>query len=183
MPNYIRFHVPNACYFFTVITCDRNPILTLESSRDCLHDAFQTVRRKYPFTIEGIVVLPNHIHTLWAMPEGDSNYSLRWNLIKNRFTRLYSKDHSTEKSLPLSRIKKREKGIWQRRFWEHMIRNEDDFIKHLNYIHYNPVKHGYVQNPRDWRWPSFHRYVKLGWYEDDWGSSVPKNLMDSCVGE
>ncbi|RJP33644.1 MAG: transposase [Candidatus Omnitrophota bacterium] len=183
MPEYRRFKQPNSCYFFTVVTNNRNSILTAEVSRRCLRDAFQTVRKKYPFTIDGIVLLPNHIHTLWSLPEGDSNFSIRWNLIKNRFTKLYIKNNPPTEALSVARSKKREQGVWQRRFWEHLIRNEDDFIKHLDYIHYNPVKHGYVKNPVDWEWSSFHRYVQLKWYEQNWGSQEPGDRMDTCAGE
>ena len=194
MSEYRRYKQSNGCYFFTVVTDKRNHILVSEDSRQYLRDAFQTIRKKYPFKIDGVVLLPNHIHTIWSLPEDDSNFSLRWNLIKNRFTKLYLNSRrvgskhcdphrNATNSLSHSRIKKREQGIWQRRFWEHLIRNEDDFIKHLDYIHYNPVKHGYVQNPLDWKWTSFHRYVKLGWYEMNWGSDEPENLMGTCAGE
>lgn len=157
MPQCRRFVQPNSCYCFTIVTCNRISILTAAAARRWLRDAFQTIRKKYPFTIEGIVLLPDRIHTLWSLPEGDANFSLRWNLIKNRFTKLYVKNNLRPEELSASRSQKRERGIWQRRFWEHLILNEDDFIKHLDYIHYNSVKHGYVKNPVDWEWSSFHR--------------------------
>ena len=99
------------------------------------------------------------------------------------YSKLYLKNNSLAEELSISRIKKREQGVWQRRFWEHLIRNVNDFMKHPDYIHYNPVKHGYAKNPADWEWSSFHRYVKLEWYEKNWGSQEPGEMMDSCVGE
>ena len=183
MPQYRRSRQPNSRYFFTVVTHDRNHIFASEFSRECLREAFRTIQRKYFFTIDGMVLLPDHLHAIWSLPEDDSNFSMRWNLIKNRFTRLYLQTNPGVHSVSHSRIQKREQGIWQRRFWEHLIRDDEDFFKHLEYIHYNPVKHGYVRNPADWEWTSFHRYVKLGWYEKDWGSQEPEAMLDSCAGE
>ena len=111
-----------------------------------------------------IVVLPDNLHTLWQLPNHDANYSMRWNLIKRRFSRALPK---TER-ISASRQKKGERGIWQRRYWEHLIRDDEDFERHVNYIHYNPVKHGYVSSPVDWSYSSIHRYIQNGIISNNW---------------
>ena len=171
MTEYRRRKIPGAAYFFTAVTQDRKPILTGENARLCLHKAFQHVQSYHPFQIEAIVLLPEHLHTIWKLPDNDFDYSSRWNWIKRKFTQSFMPDIDIDSDIPESKHKKRERGIWQRRYWEHCIRDEKDFIRHLDYIHYNPVKHGHVRKPKDWEWSSFHRYVKLGWYTMDWGDS------------
>jgi len=174
MRTYIRSKIPGAVYFFTVNAADRhgNPLLTEHIAR--LRDAFRAVRRAHPFEIEGIVVLPDHIHSLWRMPEGDANYSTRWRLIKAQFSRSIPRGESVSPS----RIRRGERGIWQRRLWEHTIRDESDYARHMDYIHYNPVKHGYVERPGDWPYSSFHRSVRLGWYPVDWAATPDVREMD-----
>ncbi|MFK5950825.1 MAG: transposase [Methylococcales bacterium] len=168
MTNYRRIYTPGASWFFTVNLLKRqnNPLL-IENIK-VLRSAFSEVKAKHPFRIDAVVILPDHLHCIWTLPEGDTNYSTRWNLLKGKFSRSLAKGEQ----LSNSRIKRRERGIWQRRFWEHMLRNEEDFNRHLDYIHWNPVKHGYVSNVMDWPHSSFHKYVKMGWHPKNWGSQV-----------
>jgi putative transposase len=163
--DYRRYYHPGGSYFFTVVTEKRKPLLIQNIDR--LRAAFRHGMQKYPFTIDGIVVLPDHLHTLWRLPEGDDNFSIRWMLIKRKFSAGLKTDFVNH-----SKQRKREKGIWQRRFWEHFIRDENDWNQHLDYIHYNPVKHGYCDKPGDWPYSSFHRAVRQGLYQADWGSEV-----------
>jgi putative transposase len=119
-----------------------------------------------PFVTLGFVVLPDHIHALWRLPKGDTDFSSRWRRIKARF----SKALPPVETLSKSKVSKGERGIWQRRFWEHTIRDDDDFQRHLDYVHYNPVKHGFVKQAVDWPHSTFHAYVGRGKYSRDWGS-------------
>ena len=171
MPEYRRSKIEGGTYFFTVVSHNRLPIFTTPRSRNLLHAAWQDVKKRFPFTDDAICLLPEHIHCIWTLPEGDSNYSLRWREIKRLFTKSYLTESGPGEQRSQSRIKRREAAIWQRRFWEHAIRDQDDFNLHLDYIHYNPVKHGLVSNPKDWQWSSFLRYVRIGTYEIDWGTS------------
>ena len=118
-----------------------------------------------------MAVLPDHLHAVWTLPEGDADFAKRWQLIKSTFSRaLPSGERISE-----SRIARRERGIWQRRYWEHTIRDENDFARHVDYIHINPVKHGLVTRVRDWPFSSFHRMVKLGIYPEDWAGDAAVN--------
>ena len=132
---------------------------------DILREAVRRVRQNHPFTIVAMVVLPEHLHAIWQLPQNDTNYPLRWSLIKACFSRALPK---TESICP-SRARKRERGIWQRRYWEHQIRNETDLQHHVDYIHYNPVKHGYTARPADWPFSSIHQYIAEGALPEDWG--------------
>ena len=129
--------------------------------------AFETVKDRHPFTVDAIVLLPDHLHCIWTLPQGDDDFSKRWMLIKGKFTRLC--DDPFKGTLSPSRIEKRELNVWQRRFWEHQIRDEMDYKRHVDYIHYNPVKHGLASSPLAWRFSSFRRYVKAGAYHPEWG--------------
>ena len=128
-------------------------------------------------------LLPEHLHCIWSLPEGDAAYPVRWKEIKRLFTKAYLARVGPGEERNESRLKQGEAAIWQRRYWEHMIRDEDDLRRHEDYIHYNPVKHGLVQQVADWRWSSFHRYVCMGYYEPDWGGTVEKVLEGMVVGE
>ena len=134
-----------------------------------LRDAIKKVRERHPFYIDAWVLLPDHLHTIWSLPEGDSDFSLRWNLIKRDVTRSCAKHLERSEWLSESKAKHRESTLWQRRFWEHQIRNDRDYESHMDYLHYNPVKRGYVNRVGDWPYSSFHRYVRRGVYSDDWG--------------
>lgn len=162
MVNYRRIRVPGGTYFFTVTLRDRRSDLLIESA-DLSREVFRSVRQQHPFVIDAMVVLPDHLHTLWTMPEGDSDYSGRWRAIKARFSRALA-NHG----VPLVRNRRGEYDLWQRRFWEHMIRDDDDFARHVDYIHYNPVKHGSAKDSFDWRWSSIHAYARKGIIAADW---------------
>jgi putative transposase len=163
MTNYSRNFVAGASFFFTVNLADRRQHL-LTDRIDLLRAAFKDVRRRHPFTIEAIVVLPEHLHAIWTLPEGDPDFALRWRQIKAAFARQVPGGERVSSS----RADKGERGIWQRRYWEHTLRDEADFVRHSDYIHFNPVKHGRVNRVKDWPYSSFHRMVRLGLYPEDW---------------
>jgi putative transposase len=172
MPNYRRHQVPGATYFFTVNLHDRREDL-LVAQIDTLRAVVRDVKRRQPFHIDAWVVLPEHMHCLWTLPEGDTNYSTRWKNIKARFARAQP---ATEYRTP-TRIRRDERGIWQRRFWEHTIRDEADYAAHVDYVHYNPVKHGLVKTVAEWPYSTFHHYVAMGIYQPDWGGG--DNLIEA----
>ena len=176
---YRRSRAQGATFFFTVITYNRKRILCHEANVTLIKEAFQDVIKRHTFRIRAFVLLPDHIHCIWTLPENDNDFSMRWRLIKSYFSRYCKSEYKKFQST--SRQSKGEQGIWQRRFWEHQIRNEVDFIKHVEYIHFNPVKHGLVKSPIDWPHSSFHRYVKQGTYDSDWGSGTEMNF-DENVG-
>jgi putative transposase len=152
MPNYRRVFVPGGCWFFTVNLEDRTSGL-LTTHFDVLSDAIQHVQQRFPFEIDALVVLPDHLHAIWTLPDGDENFPLRWRLIKARF----SKALPNVEPRSTSRHARGERGIWQRRYWEHLIRNDRDLREHIDYCWYNPVKHGYVENVEEWPYSTFHR--------------------------
>ncbi|CUU21792.1 putative transposase [Bradyrhizobium sp. JR7.2] len=153
-------------FFFTVVLADRSSTL-LADHVDRLRRIYQTVQQRRPFETVAICILPDHLHAIWSLPKNDSDFSSRWNLIKGGFSRgLEAQERSASKSL------KREKGIWQRRYWEHAIRDDADLERHVDYIHFNPVKHGLVTRVRDWSLSSFHRYVDQGTLPVDWGGDM-----------
>jgi len=151
MTDYRRYRLKGGAYFFTVNLAERKRNLLTEHI-DALRGAFREIKQTHPFQIDAIVVLPDHLHTLWTLPKGDDDFSLRWRQIKSAFSREIEKGERISKS----RMQKQERGIWQRRFWEHAIRNEQDYTLHVDYIHFNPVKHGYVRQVADWPYSSFH---------------------------
>ncbi len=167
MPRYQRLYLPGATYFFTLVTFERRRFLTSELARRCLRAAWVEVRRKHPFEVDAVCLLPDHLHCLWTLPADDADYSTRWMLVKSHFTRRCA----VAQKLPPSRSlrNKRQQTIWQGRFWEHQIRGDKDFERHCDYIHYNPVKHGYVNRVVDWPHSSFHRFVHRETYPPDWG--------------
>ncbi len=161
---YRRSWVPGGTYFFTVnLACRRERLLTAHI--DCLRDSVRRVRRAHPFEIVAWVVMPEHMHAVWALPAGDSDFAMRWSQIKGAFSRGLPKTET----ISMSRVRKRERNIWQRRFWEHLVRDEEDLARHVDYVHYNPVKHGYVERAVDWPFSTFHQYVRRGWLPEDWG--------------
>ena len=164
MPQYIRYRIKGGCYFFTVVLADRTSAL-LTDNITSLRAAFRKVRKAHTFEIEAIVILPDHLHCVWTLPAGDDAFSLRWRQIKSAFSRQLTDTEQRSKS----RVKQGERGIWQRRFWEHAIRDEQDFRRHVDYIHYNPVKHGYVERVVEWEYSSFNRYLAQGIYPENWG--------------
>ncbi|MGE0225071.1 MAG: transposase [Acetobacteraceae bacterium] len=169
MSRYRRTHSAGSCYFFTVVTYRRRPILCDDTVRHALREAILLVRGNRPFSIDAWVLLPDHLHCIWTLPPGDADYSMRWNMIKRRVSIICSQGYKhTERSTP-SRRKHRESTVWQRRFWERQIRDEMDFMRHADYIHYNPVKHGLCSHVSEWPYSTFHRYAGRGIYSEDWG--------------
>ena len=173
MRRYLRWRVAGGTYFFTVVTHGRRPILTDPLGRACMRAAFRRVRTRWPFEIVAIVLLPEHLHAVWQLPPGDDNYSLRWQKIKEHFTRRFIAAGGREGRRGASRTRKRERAIWQRRFWEHTCRDEDDLKRAVDYVHWNPLKHGIVTDVAQYPWSSFHRYVRLGEYDGSWGRCDP----------
>lgn len=151
MPNYLRPRRPGSTIYFTVALADRGAE-TLTREVETLRHAVRMTRAERPFDIDAWVVLPDHMHCIWTLPEGDSDYATRWTVIKARFSR--AMPHTSRRA---SHVIRREHGLWQRRYWEHHIRDEADFENHLRYCWHNPVKHGYVDHPRDWPYSSYHR--------------------------
>lgn len=165
MTAYRRAKEAGGCYFFTVALAQRRSAL-LTAHVDHLRDCFRAVRQRHPFDMEAVVILPDHLHCIWTLPEGDADFGTRWSLIKAGFSRgIEDGEHRRE-----SRIKRGERGIWQRRFWEHLIRDEDDFRNHVDYIHINPVKHGHVRRAIDWPHSSIHRFVLDGRCDPAWAA-------------
>ncbi|MEZ6047814.1 MAG: transposase [Planctomycetaceae bacterium] len=175
MVQYRRSLQPGGCFFFTVVTYNRRPLLTSELARICLRASIDKCRSMLPFTIEAFVLLPDHLHAIWTLPPGDSDYSKRWGLIKAEFTKTYLAQIGLEESLEIELVGDNRRAIWQPRFWEHTIHYEEELENHLNYIHYNPVKHGLVNSPHEWEWSSFHRYLRNEYYEVDWGTNKRKS--------
>ena len=148
-----------------------------------LRKAVQEVRIKHPFTVNAWVLLPEHLHCIWTLPEGDQDYSLRWSLIKAGFSRETTRLRHGQESIGESRRKHREKSLWQRRFWEHRIRDEQDYQSHFDTVHFNPLRHGLVARVQDWPFSTFHAYVKLGIYPEDWGGRAQALEDDRGFGE
>jgi putative transposase len=171
--NYRRNYVPGGTYFFTAVTHQRRPILRAAFARRCLRAAFLEERRKRPFAVVAVVLLPDHLHTVWTLPPGDADYSVRWARIKEEFTRSFLAEGGHEAAVTTSRLRRRERAVWQRRFWEHTCKDEDDLKRCVDYLHWNPVKHGLVMRVRDYPWSSFHRFVRMGEYDLNWGAVNP----------
>src|SRR6266540_861424 len=167
MTNYRRNFIPGGSYFFTVNLAERRSRILTEHIA-LLRGAFRDTRARHPFTIEAIVVLPDHLHAVWTLPEGDNDFAMRWRLIKSTFSR----NLPAGERVSNSRFAKGERGIWQRRYWEHTLRDDTDFVRHVDYIHFNPVRHGYVGRVKDWPHSSFHRMVRLGHYPEDWAGDM-----------
>jgi putative transposase len=163
---YRRNFVPGGSFFFTVNLADRRSHL-LTDKIALLRSAFRFVSLHHPFTIDAIAVLPDHLHCIWTLPPQDADFATRWRLIKTKF----SKHIAAGERRSLSRVGKGERGIWQRRYWEHTLREDGDFERHCDYIHFNPVKHGHVSTVSEWPYSSFQRFVRLGVYSLEWGGN------------
>ena len=163
---YRRSFAPGGIFFFTVVTFQRRKILAQAPAIDLLRQAFRAVMVRYPFKIEAVVIFPDHLHMIWSLPEDDSDYPVRWRLVKSYFSHRW--DRRDDFHTSVSRTSKRERSLWQRRYWEHLIRDEEDWRTHVDYIHYNPVKHGLAQSPGEWPYSSFHRFVRQGMYDQNW---------------
>ncbi|MGM9455214.1 REP-associated tyrosine transposase [Legionella bozemanae] len=177
MVNYRRNFVPGGTFFFTVTLQNRKSGLLIDRI-NLFQDAFQSVKRQHPFQIKAYVVLPEHLHMIWELPKGDANYSLRWKKIKTLFSKSVH-----QSGFELSKTKHHEYRLWQRRFWEHTIKDMLDFENHLHYIHYNPIKHGLVDDLHDWPHSSFHHYVRSGRIDKHWASSRLNNIDDFYFGK
>ena len=165
--NYRRVFVPGGTYFFTLVTYQRRSIFFSPPAIDMLQNAIHYTNNRMPFSTVASVILPDHLHVIWSLPPESSDYSTRWRLIKSHFTRHWCNEEILSENT--SRLHKGEKDIWQRRFWEHLIRDENDLSCHVEYIHFNPVKHGFASSPLQWKYSSFGDYVRNGIYPPDWG--------------
>ena len=177
---YQRSILPGGIFFFTVVTHQRFPYFRDESAVELLEEAIRYVQERHPFTILAFVFLPDHLHMIWELPEDDCDYPTRWRLIKSYVSRKFPNRPLVTNQ---SRLSKGEQGIWQRRYWEHTCRDQQDLNHHLDYIHYNPVKHGYVNAPNLWNHSSFLNFVSEGLYPLDWALDIPINLNRELEGE
>ena len=178
MSRYRRSQTPGATYFFTVVTYRRQAILCDAPIREALRNAIAAVRAKRPFTTDAWVLLPDHLHTIWTLPPGDADFATRWAVIKRRVSVACAIEYRRADWINSSKQKHRESTLWQRGYWEHQIRDENDFTKHMDYIHFNPVKHGHCKQVSEWPYSTFHRYVEQGVYSLDWGGGdVDDNLV------
>ncbi|WP_283147693.1 REP-associated tyrosine transposase [Silvimonas soli] len=168
MSNYLRTQIPGGTYFFTVVTEQRRPILTNADVRKALHVAIVETRRTRPFRIDGWVLLPDHLHCIWTLPDGDADFSTRWKKIKRDVSVACAESYLQHDLLNPRRRTKGHSTLWQHRFWEHAIANEQEFKSYLDYLHWNPMKHGLITRILDWPWSSFHRYMQQGVYSADW---------------
>lgn len=170
MSNYRRNRIQGGTYFFTVNLQDRKAQLLITYINE-LRTVVSKAKQSQPFHIDAWVVLPDHLHCIWTLPIGDDDYSSRWQAIKKAFSKSIPKtEHRSE-----TNIKRNERGIWQRRFWEHTIADDEDYAAHMNYIHYNPVKHGWTESVKDWPYSTFHKMVEKGVYPLDWaGGEIEK---------
>ncbi|MFM2041860.1 MAG: hypothetical protein RLY86_436 [Pseudomonadota bacterium] len=157
---YRRLTHPGQEYFFTVVTAGRRPVFADPERIALLRAAIRSVRRAHPFTITAAVVLPDHLHAIWRLPEEDGDHPMRWRLIK----RAFSIRSGLAPAGPTPATARGYRGIWQHRHWEHMIRDDADRQRHIDYIHMNPVKHGYVRDAVDWPWSSIHSFIRRGDY-------------------
>lgn len=178
MSNYRRANIRGGTYFFTVNTLRRMPILTQAPVRAALRDAISHTRASHPFAIDAWVLLPDHLHCIWTLPQGDADFSVRWSMIKRLVSQRCGAQYGAA-DLSTSRTGRKEAGIWQRRFWEHQIRDDNDFARHVDYIHWNPVKHGLVARAIEWPYSTFHRYLADGAYAADWGRGEAAGSVDS----
>lgn len=183
MPEYRRANTQGGTYFFTVNTYRRQSVLTEEGMRQALRAGIQKTRERFPFQIQAWVLLPDHLHCIWTLPEGDADFAKRWGIIKRHVSRTCGNPLTRPESLSESRLKRKETNLWQRRYWEHLIRDEVDYLKHVDYIHWNPVKHGLVSRVSDWPYSTFHKYATNGVYPLDWGGASDEDWHEAEFGE
>ncbi|TAG49452.1 MAG: transposase [Betaproteobacteria bacterium] len=167
MSNYRRVFVPGGTYFFTVVMYRREPWLIEADAREALRDAIERCRATRPFTVDAWVLMPDHLHTVWTLPPSDTNYSIRWSQIKRTVSVLLANKKRGD-WINDSKRAQRESTLWQRRFYEHAVRDDADFARCVDYVHSNPVKHEHATRVADWPWSTFHRYVESGVYSVDW---------------
>lgn len=183
MPDYRRANVTGGTYFFTVATHRRQPLLTHDDVRQALREGIRKAKERFPFKIDAWALLPDHLHCIWTLPEGDADFSTRWGMIKRYVSQQCAARYCHSQRSSASRIRRKEAGLWQRRFWEHQIRDDEDYRRHVDYIHWNPVKHGYAQHVKDWPYSTFHRFVSEGHYPPDWGGDQVSLDTDDSFGE
>jgi putative transposase len=183
MSNYRRSFTKGGTYFFTVNAFRRQTILTHPNFRNALKIAVIEARQRFPFTINAWVLLPDHLHCIWTLPQDDADFSGRWAFIKRTTTKQCKAYFQKHNWLNASHIKRSESTLWQRRFWEHQIRDERDYQTHMDYIYWNPVKHGHVTAVKDWPYSTFHRDVERGIYSNNWGSVDLGKLSGRDFGE
>ena len=179
MSNYIRSKTYGGTYFFTVVSHQRRAVLCDDSVRTALRQSIFMVRQRFPFEILAWVLMPDHMHCIWRLPENDNDFGKRWSMIKRLTSKACPQYHLSHEEMSISKTQRKDLGIWQRRFYEHEIRNELEFNQILDYIHYNPVKHRLVKNAKDWEFSTFHRYVKQGFYPLNWVSE--NGLMNDLM--
>ena len=188
MPNWRRTIVPGGTFFFTVVTDKRRPIFETAVARKLLGNAIRDCQAAHPFEVVAVVLLPDHLHAIWNMPTGDANYSARWQWIKTQFTKRWLESGGTECEVSQGRKIDGRRGVWLPKFWEHHIDDDNDFDRHFDYIHFNPVKHGLCECPKDWPWSSFHRWVRRDVYAENWAcghrSQIPDfSMIENTIGE
>ncbi len=181
MSGYRRNFVPGGTFYFTLVAYDRRPILTTSLGRRCLREAISKIKGVSPFRLFAICLLPEHLHTVWTMPPGDSDYPTRWKRIKHEFSSRWLAAGGTEAEVTAAEKAEGRRGIWQPRYWEHTVSDEDDLERCVDYIHWNPRKHGLVDRVRDWPYSSFHRFVEEGHYEINWGGTEPASTIDPTI--
>ncbi len=172
MSNYRRVYIPGGMYFLTVVTFRRKRFLIDDDVRAALREGIQITRQTKPFEIVAWVQLPDHLHCIWRLPPDDADFSSRWSIIKRIVTQRCGERLNRPECLNDRRNKRQQGTLWHHRFWDHLIRDEDDFNRHMDYIHWNPVKHGLVSKVADWPHSSFHRLVRSGWYPENWGENI-----------
>ena len=177
MPNYRRAYVRGGTFFFTLVTNRCARFLCDVPARPLLGSVLRRCDLKWPVGGAAIVLLPNHLHVIWSLPRGDSGFSKRWAWIKREFTKQWLRLGRMEEAVSDGRRMERRRGVWQPRFWEHAIRDEEDFQRHFDYVHYNPVKHGLVRCPHAWPWSSFHHWASARVYPNDWGCSCRRSTV------
>ena len=183
MPEYRRSRTPGATFFFTVNTLRRQAFLIDEDVRAALRAGIERTRATMPFRIDAWVLLPDHLHCIWTLPEGDANFSTRWRIIKTIVTQQCGARLNQAALLSRRRVSKNQSSLWQQRFWEHQIRDNEDYARHVDYVHWNPVKHGYVTRVADWPYSSVHRYLREGWLPANWAGVGIEQLERRRFGE
>ena len=176
MPNFVRLYEPGGKYFFTVVMHRRRPILTTALGHRLLRQAWRDTAARLPFQTDAVCLLPDHLHCLWTLPEGDKDFSSRWRSIKTAFTRGFLESGGRRGQRTAAQRRRGRAGIWQERFWEHRICDDNDYARRFDYIHYNPVKHELVTWPEEWPWSTYHRYARKGWYDPGCGREEPPDL-------
>jgi putative transposase len=169
MPNYRRANIGGGTYFFTVNTLNRQTFLLNDDVRAALREGIALVRQSYPFTVNAWVLLPDHLHCIWTLPSDDRDFSTRWRVIKRTVTQRCGTPLNRPDLMTAWRTQRKQGTLWQHRYWEHLIRDENDYRRHVDYIHWNPVKHGYAKRAGEWPYSTFHRHVAAGVYPPDWG--------------